>query len=234
MYDYCQVTVDGNFISCSCQVFSISGNRSCCHARLMEDIMKDQKGESIPYLNKEKIQLGIEMANKPVVQLASKSGVDRFCVNSESSSEFVTLFNISKSSRNIVSCHSSICKIAEGSTRNVRHLQKSEILCDHLIAFRDFYLEELAKHNEETLDSDEEVDSYDSGIPSTLPDEKVLQSSLFYINFKVSRSIFPFLIESHKFIKVLLIHIYHFNCFSGEMFLMMLPANGNFALEAQA
>lgn len=176
MYDYCQVTVDGSFISCSCQVFSVSvmsGSKICCHSRLMKDIRSYQQENLLPYLNKEKIENGMKMVKEPIVKLASKSGVDRFCVNSESSSEFVTLFNISKTSRNIVSCHSSICRIAEGSTRDVKNLTKSEVLCEHLLIFRDFYINEVAEQNNETIDLDDETDLYDTDVPSTLPEEKV-------------------------------------------------------------
>ena len=115
------------------------------------------------------------MVNQSIVQLSSKTGVDRFTVNSPAGNEFVTLFHVAKTSRTIVSCHSAICKIAEGATRNVLHLEKS-VLCDHLTVFRKFYLNHLKENfacEEDTGSEIEEFDEYDTTIPSTLPEEKV-------------------------------------------------------------
>ena len=113
------------------------------------------------------------MVNQSIVQLASKTGVDRFSVNSPSGNEFVTLFNVAKTSRTIVSCHSAICKIAEGATRNVLYLEKSEVLCDHLSVFREFYLDYLKSNFPYEEENENEFDEYDTEIPSTLPEEKV-------------------------------------------------------------
>ena len=43
-----------------------------------------------------------------VVELKSKAGVQKFSVKGANSVEFVSLFSVSKSNRQIVQCHSSI------------------------------------------------------------------------------------------------------------------------------
>nr|XP_047127569.1 uncharacterized protein LOC105848429 [Hydra vulgaris] len=72
-------------------------------------------------------------------QLASKSGVERYSVVSDSCA-FVTVFQLCRSLRKVVKCHDSLCRISEGYTRQVNNLDKG-ILCPHLKVFREhFYL----------------------------------------------------------------------------------------------
>ena len=47
--------------------------------------------------------------------------------------------------------------------------------------FRDFNANEVAKQNNETMDSDNETDLYDNDVPSTLPDDKVFTMFFFCI-----------------------------------------------------
>ena len=168
---------------CSCQSFSIDlskegiTNSMCCHTRLTEgilDLLKSQ-GDTLPLSRHKKVILSaMKLHNQPVIQLSSKSGVDRFSIVADGSSEFVTLFNVSKTNRNIVSCHSSVCRIAEGSTRQVKTLGKSEVLCAHLVVFREFYHQHIQQNLSDEEDGlyDEEDDN-NTEIPATLPEEKV-------------------------------------------------------------
>ena len=116
----------------------------------------------------------MQLHTAPVIQLSSKPGVDRFSTTANGSAEFVTLFNVLKTKRTIVSCHSSICRIAEGSTRSIKTLGKSEVLCDHLSVFREFYHRQVREHlsDEDEYEYDED-DIHNTEIPATLPKEKV-------------------------------------------------------------
>ena len=143
------------------------------------DVFTEKVSPCPAHINMVKVTEGLATASIPILKLPSKAGVDRFSVNADSSTEFVTLYNVNKTSRTVVSCHSSICKIAQGSTRRIKHLESSEILCDHLSVFRDFYLEQVRNSGQEGFGEIEgEVDNDDTEIPATLPEEKVTMSIL--------------------------------------------------------
>ena len=76
--------------------------------------------------------------------------------------EFVSLFSVSKSHRQIIQCHSSICNALKSCKREVTRLN-DETICDHLKQFRE-YLEQ----NEELLYINDTL--FTSGF---LPEEKV-------------------------------------------------------------
>ena len=128
-----------------------------------------------PHIDMVKVTDGLTAANIQILKLPSKAGVDRFSVNADTSTEFVTLYNVNRTSRTVVSCHSSICKINQGSSRQIKHLESAEILCDHLSVFRDFYLDQVRNSAEESAGEVEgEMDNDDTEIPATLPSEKVI------------------------------------------------------------
>lgn len=146
----------------------------CSHSRLTKDIfslLQSQSDGSPLSDNKQAILSAMKRHTEPVIQLSSKSGVDRFSIVADGSSEFVTLFNVAKTNRNIVSCHSSVCKIAEGSTRSVKTLDKSEVLCGHLVVFREFYHQHI---HQNLSDKEDENNDHNTEIPATLPKEKVI------------------------------------------------------------
>ena len=71
--------------------------------------------------------------HKDELELDSKNSSNRFPVKLKDSVEFVTLIHISQTSRTIVKCHSSECKINERSCRNVNTLDKSNNMCSYLV-----------------------------------------------------------------------------------------------------
>ena len=58
-------------------------------------------------------------SNEKVLKLPSKNGADRFSVVADGSAEFVTIFNVAKTAKNIIKCHSSVWKMLGGSSRNI-------------------------------------------------------------------------------------------------------------------
>ena len=95
------------------------------------------------YINKFEIWKCQELATREVLILPPKSGVDRFSIILEESAEVVTLFHISRTSRTIVKCHCSGCKISEDSCRSVNTLHNAESLCLDLIKFQAFYMSQV-------------------------------------------------------------------------------------------
>ena len=91
------------------------------------------------------IKGGTSIGSDDVVELKSKAGVQKFSVKGANSVEFVSLFSVSKSNRQIVQCHSSIWNASKSCKREVTRLN-DETICDYLRRFRE-YLEQ----NEELL-----------------------------------------------------------------------------------
>ena len=110
----------------------------------MTDIVVGLKSNALPvYLSKSKIEECKQHATKDVFPLPSKDGVDWFSIKVENSADIVTLFNLSRTSRTIVKCHSTDCKINESNYWNVNTLDKAKNLCPHLTKFRKFYLSQV-------------------------------------------------------------------------------------------
>ena len=63
----------------------------------------------------------------PVIKLQSNNNVERFSVISNGSAEFVTIFNIKKTTRRIAKCHSSVCAVNEVNSRNVSTLATGQM-----------------------------------------------------------------------------------------------------------
>ena len=147
---------------------------TCCHCRLLKEIFPvlcNKETVVSPFINVAKLLNGITFADSPVLELNSKVGCQRYSVVAGSSVEFVTVFSVAKSSRKIVQCHASLCKIREGSSRNVQTLVTSQTLCPHLAVFKIYYL----SHNSDAV-SDANVGEdreYDNEASSELPQEKV-------------------------------------------------------------
>ena len=136
------------------------------------------------YINKFKIQECQELTTSEVVVLPSKSVVQRFSIKLEESAQYVTLFHISRTSRTIVKCHTSECKISEGSCRSVNTLHKSESLCPHLIKFRAFYMSQVLlsiPRNDHMDLVNLEIEEYDECVPVYMPDEKVFTFALLMV-----------------------------------------------------
>lgn len=185
-------------VTCSCVTFSIFNSTNspvCCHSRLLESLIDEQQLSPSKYINKSKVEYAKTRSNEDVIQLPSKAGVDRFSVKSEMGVEFVTLFNLPKTQRTIIKCHSSTCKMSEGSCRNIRSINSGKHLCAHLKKFRVFYLQHVLASDfninqdelefGEDLDEDleDDFDEFDEDTPLLLPDEKVcscLLKNIFY------------------------------------------------------
>ena len=149
----------------------------------MKEIVKGFESTRMPsYINKFKIGKCQELAIREVLVLPSKSGVDRFSIKQPA--EFVTLFHISRTSRTIDKCHSSECKISEGSCRSVNTLHNAESLCPHLIKFRAFYMSQVLLNTPGSDHMDQEnleFEEYDECVPVHMPDEKVFTFALLIV-----------------------------------------------------
>ena len=98
--------------------------------------------------------------------------------------EFVTLFHISRTSRTIVKCHSSECKINEGNCRSVNTLHNAESLCPHLIKFRAFYMSQVLLNTPGNDHMDQkklEFEEYDECVPVYMPDEEAFIFALLMV-----------------------------------------------------
>ena len=194
------------FYKCSCKTFStlmpLQDNDSvatCCHCRLMQDVIpligSDVRLCDNQFLDLRKINEGLKSASANVILLNSKSGVERYSVINRCSAEFVTVFEVAKTSRKIVKCHSSLCKIYEGSTRVISNLGKG-VLCPHLKEFANYYrlVQGIPDPDDDSSSGDElDVDSQNNE-DILLPQEKVALNCnkkgfcLFHVNIKFERS----------------------------------------------
>ena len=125
--------------------------------------MNDNENNENSFISDTKLQEARLSSSEKVLKLPSKNGVDRFSVVADGSAEFVTIFNVPKTAKNITKCHLSVCKMLESSTRNIKYLCKGNRLCPHL--------EEFKMHEED--DSDDEVkyedsDDLEEGLPEEL------------------------------------------------------------------
>ena len=98
--------------------------------------------------------------------------MDKYSITAEGSVEFVTLFNVSRTNRQMVRCHSGLCNIHQGSKRRFENLFNAENLCSHLIEFRNFWTDSFGAMNPDRAGEivAEENDVVDD---SYLPNEKV-------------------------------------------------------------
>ncbi|XP_065653453.1 uncharacterized protein LOC136080565 isoform X2 [Hydra vulgaris] len=140
-----------NIYNCSCKTFStiiyfqsddVTNVNNCCHCRLLHQLLQMlDNPDFMPennLINKKKLIESLCLTSN-VFKLASKSGIERYSVVSDSCT-FITVFELSKLLRKVVKCHDSLCQVSEGSTRQVNNLDKG-FLCSHLKVFREhFYL----------------------------------------------------------------------------------------------
>ena len=148
------------------------------------------------YINKFKIWKCQELSTSEILVLPSKSGVDRFSIKLEDSAEFVTLFHISRTSRTILKCHSSECKISEGSCKSVNTLHNTESLYPHLIKFRAFCMSQVLLNTpgKDHMDQENlEFEEYDECVPVYMPDEKVFTFALLMV---LLDALFSFVLNS--------------------------------------
>nr|XP_047137215.1 uncharacterized protein LOC105847614 isoform X3 [Hydra vulgaris] len=139
-----------NIYNCSCKTFStviyfqsddMSNVNNCCHCRLLHQLLQMLDNPDfvpeISLINRKKLVESLLCLASNVFKLASKSGVERYSVVSDSCT-FITVFELSKSLRKVVKCHDSLCRISEGSTRQVNNLDNG-FVCSHLKVFREYF-----------------------------------------------------------------------------------------------
>lgn len=100
-----------------------------------------------------------------ILMLEANSGVKKLSVSYQDSAEIISIFNVEKTLRQVVQCHSSTCNMRKGSKRNIVELNDKNELCDHLTLFRQFFIE-----NRQLFP----VDDADEKCCSFLPHQKVL------------------------------------------------------------
>ena len=130
---------------------------SCCHSRLTKAILNGNESNENWFISITKLQKARLLSSEKVLKLPSKNGMDRFSVVTDGSAEFVTIFNVPETAKNIIKCHSSVCNMLEGSTRNIKYLCKGNRLCPHLQECKVFYNLYLRQAIHEEDDSDDEV-----------------------------------------------------------------------------
>ena len=136
--------------------------------------MNGNESNENSFISITKVQEARLSSNEKILKLSSKNGVDRFSVIADGSAEFVTIFNVAKTAKNIMKCHSSACKVLKGSSRNIKYLCKGNRICPHLEEFKIFYNLYLRKAMHEQDDSDNEVEYEDiDDLEEGLPEEKV-------------------------------------------------------------
>ena len=109
----------------------------------------------------------MESVEKDVIEVNAKAGARRFSVKVDEGCEFVTMTSVEKTSRNIVQCQSSICKMQNrGTKREVIRLDDKG-LCQHLQKLHVFFCASEDSYLEA-------VERTDTGF---LPDEKVTRNS---------------------------------------------------------
>ena len=125
---------DSYDVQCSCSTFAISTNISvngdtvstisCCHSRLIKEILNGNENNENSFISDAKLQEARLSFNEKVLKLPSENEVDRFSIVADGSAESVTIFNVPKTAKNIIKCHSSVCKMLKSSTRNIKYLCK--------------------------------------------------------------------------------------------------------------
>ena len=110
--------------------------------------------------------------------------MDRFLVVADGSAEFVTISNVAKTTKNIIKCHLSVCKMLKGSSRNIKYLCKGNQPCPHLEEFKVFYNLYLRQTIHKEDDSDDEAEYEDSDeLEEGLPEEKVCGIKFLFLNW---------------------------------------------------
>ena len=161
---------------CSCEIFSLdrlAESNSCLHVRLMKAIMSvlapgiETSSSDAVFVNRAVVDFGMQQASVPIIKLNSKLNNEKFSVVAESVS-FVSIYDVSGTSRKVIHCHDSSCALQQGSKRAIHNLQSSTQLCSHLRLFKDHY-DEFVSGNADDIE-------YDDVLPmdgSELPQEKV-------------------------------------------------------------
>ena len=119
---------------------------SCCHTWFFRDALPLVETNIEPgsvlseFINTKKIIHGVASTKSKVVLLKSKSNVEKYSVCGDGDVQFVTIFSVTKSTRKIFQCHSSICKLREGHSHSLLTLQSCRSLCQRLRTFQEFYI----------------------------------------------------------------------------------------------
>lgn len=169
---------------------------SCCHTRFFKDVLPSIESELephtslSPFININKVKDGIASSTEKVLKLNSKSNIERYSVSTGYDAQFVTIMKVHNTTRKIVQCHSSLCKLSEGNCRSVNYLHSSKVLCQHLTIFRNFYTERLQEQEEQgEIDETDDQDHLEELHEATtdkqfLPDSQV---SIILKNFNLYR-----------------------------------------------
>ena len=171
-FDYVLVTALPStgepIISCTCTTFTlIAGNLvnqvsspadlqhgwdgiSCCHCRLMADILSiypmkytsTRKVVAPTYLNSDWVSDGRLKEDDKNLKLISKGSVSKFCVvASDLSVVFITDFCKKSGDKRVVTCHNSRCMMGRSKGRELKSLLNSSDICTHLQQYRDMLLD---------------------------------------------------------------------------------------------
>ena len=119
---------------------------------------------------------GIKCASSSVISLPSVNCKRFSVVPKEGDAEFVTIYNVAKSRRRVVSCQSKLCQAFAGANRNIKFLGRG-LLCPHLEVFREYF--HIIEGIDPTDNCSEEEDAEPDFNDDYLPSEKV--SHLIYI-----------------------------------------------------
>ena len=144
---YASKHCDSYDVQCSCTTFTIRKNdiinsdtvtaTSCFHIQLIKEILNGDESNQNSFIIITKLYEARFSSNEEVLTLPSKNRVDRFSVVADGSAEFVT--KIPETDKNLAKYNASICKILEGSTRNIKCFCKGNRLCSYLKEFKVFY-----------------------------------------------------------------------------------------------
>ncbi|XP_057315666.1 uncharacterized protein LOC130656767 [Hydractinia symbiolongicarpus] len=162
--------IDEQYVySCTCLTFSTNLSpydgliSTCCHCRLLKESMSNKI--SSLFINMSKVEDAKRLHQVEVLQLASKSGVDRFSVTVNGiDAELVTLFYSTGTGKTVVKCHSSKCQREQGSCRDVKRLFNNATLCPHLSVFQSFYSQQVRLSCEGLDDDNEDEDDMTDGL----------------------------------------------------------------------
>ena len=110
------------------------------------------------------MESGVSGEMLDVIEVNAKSGVRKFSIRGEDSIEFVTLYTVEKTTRQIVQYHLPFCNMNICAKREVTKLDGSSI-CTHLVKFQEY-----CEENPQLFASDQ---NYVLGDTEFLPAEEV-------------------------------------------------------------
>ena len=190
----------------------------------------NKSSESSPGIIKSKVVEATRQENVDFVKLPSKTGIDSFSVNGETSTSFVSLSTVPRTTRLSIRCESSICQLSQSTKREVPNLYKEGKLCEHLSLFRDMYMKQV---KEGIQIEDDMLECHDSEVAATLPEEKVLMFTRYYCTLlsRFTDKIFVRLVcifEISRFFAIIFCDQFSHSIFSGLTCLIKRLVIGSF------